>query len=205
MMENKIMCNIRENSSKGDNHRLRNNGKVPGIIYGLYQNSTNVELEEAEFTHTLAEIGEHGVVEIDTNGNCEKVMIKEIQREPITRRLMHVDLQRIDTNKKIHTHVPILITGEKTLKNKEAVVQRQMDDIEIECVPENIPKFFSIDVSNMSPGQRITYADIELSGEISIVGDINTIVATVTKRKANIQNDDELNLNDEINNVSKNS
>lgn len=189
-MENTIHCEVRDSSTKGSNHRLRNNGKVPGVIYGLNGASVNVEFGELEFFHNLAEIGQYGVVEIDMNGQKEKTIIKELQRHPTSRRLMHVDLQRVDTNKKVHTHIPILYMGAETLKQKDTIVQPQIDNVEIECVPDKLPKYATVNVTNMKQGRKITYNDLELSTEISIVGDKNTIIATISRLRSNTEDDD---------------
>jgi large subunit ribosomal protein L25 len=193
-MNNRVLCNTREKPTKGGNNRLRVNGKIPGIIYGMSGSNINIELEELELFHLISEIGEHSVVEIELNGKFEKVLLKDIQRDPLTRKLTHVDFQRFDTNKKIHTHVPIVIRGEETLHNFDAILQRQADNVEVECTPGDIPKFIAVDVSNMIPGQRITYGNIELSSEISIVGDINTVIAAITRKKLANQNDEESDL-----------
>lgn len=192
-MDNNVSAQQRQGTTKGSNHRLRNAGKVPGNIYGLNLRNMNVEFGQLELFQALSEIGEYGVVEVDLNGKREKTIIKELQRDPITRKIVHIDLQRVDPNKKVHTHIPVVLKGEDMLNQHDAIVQRQLDDVEVECTPTNIPKYVTVDVSIMHPGQRITYGDVELSGEISIVGDKNTIIATISKRKINVESIDEPN------------
>jgi large subunit ribosomal protein L25 len=208
-LDNSIHCDDRKVINKGNNHRLRNAGKIPGVVYGLNRGNMNVEFGSLDILKVLEINGEHGVVEIDLNGRREKVIVKETQRNPLTRELIHVDLQRIDDNRKITTDVPIVITGELALKKREAVVQKQVTEVPVECKPKDLPKFFNIDVSGMSPGRRITYNDIELSGEISIIGDMNTIIAAVTRIKENKQNDLDFHLDsippEEIQNIPSNS
>lgn len=190
-MDNRVSCALRENINKGANHRLRTCGKIPGVIYGLKSLTMNVEFGELDILHTLQRIGEHGVVDIENDGKVEKVIIKDVQRDPVTRKLMHIDMQRIDENKNIHVNIPIIIRGEKQLRGSDAVVQKQIDQIEVMGKPGDIPKFVAVDVSKLPPGRRITFNDIEIGSEISIVGDMGTIIAAITRIKDNVQNSDE--------------
>lgn len=193
ILNNRVLCESRDSENKGKNHRLRVQGKVPGVIYGLNKANMNVEFGRLDIFHVLEDIGEHGVVELDRAGTIEKAIIKEVQRHPITKEITHIDLQRIDENKKIHTHVPILILGEETLRKKDIMVQNQINEVEIECNPVNLPNHFTIDASGMVPGRRITFNDLEISSEISIIGNPDTIIASITKVKHNAQNVEEPN------------
>lgn len=194
----RVTCTLRENINKGNSHRLRTSGKIPGVVYGLKSLAMNVEFGELDILDTLQRIGEHGVVEIDNNGEVEKVIIKEVQRDPVTRRLMHIDLQRIDEDKLIHVNIPIVIKGEKQLRGSDAMVQKQMDVIEVIGKPGNLPKFLTVDVSKLPPGRRVTLSDVEIGSEISIVGDMGTIIASITRIKENIQNSEEAMLDNYI-------
>ena len=189
-MDNFIHYEDRKQISKGSNHRLRATGKIPGVVYGLNSSNMNVEFGSMEVHKVLEINGEHCIIEIQKNGTSEKVIVRDVQRDPVTRELLHIDLQRVDENKRITSMVPIVFRGENNLRSKQAVVQKQLDSVEVECRPSALPKFFPIDVSKMIPGNRITFNDIEASSEISILGDMNTIIAAVARLKENTKNDD---------------
>jgi large subunit ribosomal protein L25 len=186
-LDNFIHCEDRQQVSKGNSHRLRAAGKIPGVVYGLNSSNMNVEFGSMEVLKVLEVSGEHGIIEIQRNGTSEKVIVRDVQRDPVTRELIHIDLQRVDENKRITTMVPIVLRGESSLRKKEAVVQKQVDAVEVEGRPGSLPRFFHIDVSQMIPGNRITFNDLEISSEISIIGDMDTIIGAVARLRENYQ------------------
>lgn len=178
-MENILHGDIREHHSKGDNHRLRSKGRIPGVVYGMKQASMLVEFAELDVSHVLDKIGEHGIVDLDINGRNQKSMIKEVQRDPVTRKIIHIDLQRVNENEKVRLSVPIVIKGEDIIRNMDLITQIQKNEVEVECTPDKLPKYITVDVSSMKPHQRLTVKDIEFSNEISILDEPDTIILSV--------------------------
>ena len=111
-LDNHVEYEDRQQITKGNNHRLRASGRIPGIVYGLNRSNMNVEFGNLEILKVLEISGEHGIIEIQHNGQSDKVIVRDVQRDPVTRALMHIDLQRVDANKRISTMVPIVIRGE---------------------------------------------------------------------------------------------
>ncbi|TDT46096.1 50S ribosomal protein L25 [Fonticella tunisiensis] len=179
-MANSLSANIRTHISKGENHRLRSSGRIPGVIYGLKNPNFNVEFAQMELLGVLNSEGEHAILDVNVNGHREKAMIKEVQRHPVTRKIMHIDLQRIDEGGKIHAKVPLRIVGEESIRGRGAIAQLQLDQVEVECAPDKLPRYITADISNLPTGGRITLGDLEIAEEIAIGGDPNTVVASIT-------------------------
>lgn len=182
-MENMLNVNIRGHESKGENHRLRSSGKIPGILYGLKNPAMLVEFGEMELGKVLNTTGEHGVVNVNLSGKCEIAVIKEVQRDPVTRKITHMDFQRIDNTQKIKTKIPVVLRGEEYYKNSGTIVQQQVNQIEVECTPDHLPKHVYVDISQLSNKHRITVGDIEIGEEISILSNPLSTVVTLTYSK----------------------
>jgi large subunit ribosomal protein L25 len=182
-MPDSLHAQIRKKAGRGESHRLRNQSKVPGVIYGLNDSNMLVEFAELELFEVLHTNGDHGVIDIDVNGNKQKVMIKEVQRAPLTRRVTHIDAQRVDEKSNIKTTVPIKITGDSRYINTNDVVQIQINEVEVEGRAGSIPSHFTADISKVPPGGRFTIADLEISDEITVHSNPNTVIALITKVK----------------------
>lgn len=178
-MGNTLHADKRFHIAKGDNKRLRKSGKIPAILYGLKESSMLVEFAELDVYDVIKRVGEHGVIDIELDGKSEKSLIKEVQRDPVTKKIIHIDLQRVRENEKIKTKVPVIVKGEDTLKNYDAIAQIEKDEIEIECIPSKIPNCIAVDVSYRHPNERIRIKDIEIANEISVLDDLNSVIVSV--------------------------
>lgn len=177
-MENTLHGILRLKPTKGQNNRLRSAGRIPGVMYGLKNPNFLVEFAEAEVLDVLNHPS--STVNVDVNGETKKAIIKEVQRSPITRQILHIDLQMVDDVHKIHTRVPVKIVGEDKIKRNGGMAQVQTTEVEIEGTADKLPRFITADLSKVPVGGRLTVGDLEVSSEISIVGDPSTIIASVT-------------------------
>ncbi len=182
-MENMLNANIRGHESKGENHRLRSQGKIPGVLYGMKNPVMLVAFGEMELCKVLDTTGEHGIVNVNLSGKCEVAIIKEVQRDPVTRKLSHLDLQRIDNTQIIKTKVPVVLKGEECFKNSGAILQQQVNQVEVECTPDRLPKHIYVDVSHLDNKHRITVGDLEVGEEISILNNPLSTVVSLTFSK----------------------
>lgn len=189
-MENMLNANIRLHASKGENNRLRCRGKVPAVLYGLKDPNMLVEFGEMELCKVLSSTGEHGVVKVNLSGKSEDALIKEVQRDPVTRRITHMDLQRIDGNQVIKARVPVIIKGEEYFKNSGTIVQQQVNVVDVECTPDNLPKHIYADVSKLGNKHRITIGDLEIGEEISILNNPLSTVVSLTYSKNTVSEDE---------------
>ncbi len=178
-MEN-LQVNQREKKTRHSSRQCRRKGLVPGIIYGKGINNFLFEIGELELNHALSVTGEHGLLNINSQEGSLNTLIKEVQRDPVTRRVLHIDLEKIEGNEEIETVVPINYVGEEYINKLDAVLQKNIDSIKVKCSPSNIPKGVNLNVGRAKPGDQFKIADVEFGNEITVVDDLNSIVASVS-------------------------
>ncbi|PWX65538.1 50S ribosomal protein L25 [Clostridium perfringens] len=179
MMEN-LQVNQREKKTRHSSRQCRRKGLVPGVIYGKGINNFLFEIGELELNHALSVTGEHGLLSINSQEGSLNTLIKEVQRDPVTRRVLHIDLEKVEGNEEIETAVPINYVGEEYINKLDAVLQKNLDSIKVKCSPSNIPKGVNLNVGRAKPGDQFKTADVEFGNEITVVDDLNSIVASVS-------------------------
>ena len=178
-MEN-LQVNQREKKTRHSSRQCRRKGLVPGVIYGKGINNFLFEIGELELNHALSVTGEHGLLSINSQEGSLNTLIKEVQRDPVTRRVLHIDLEKDEGNEEIETAVPINYVGEEYINKLDAVLQKNLDSIKVKCSPSNIPKGVNLNVGRAKPGDQFKIADVEFGNEITVVDDLNSIVASVS-------------------------
>lgn len=157
----------------------RRNGKVPGILYGKNISNMLFEIGEMELSKELIKTGEHGIVNINIDGEEHMALIKEIQKDPVNRKFIHIDLEELTNDTVVTTDVPLLFVGEDMVRRNGGILQKERNKIKVQCKGGSIPKSINVDVSGLSFGDTYRLADIEFSNEISILDDKNTVIAAV--------------------------
>ena len=178
-MEN-LQVNQREKKTRHSSRQCRRKGLVPGVLYGKGINNFLFEIGELELNHALSVTGEHGLLSINSQEGSLNTLIKEVQRDPVTRRVLHIDLEKVEGNEEIETVVPINYVGEEYINKLDAVLQKNLDSIKVKCSPSNIPKGVNLNVGRAKPGDQFKIADVEFGNEITVVDDLNSIVASVS-------------------------
>ncbi len=178
-MEN-LQVNQREKKTRHSSRQCRRKGLVPGVIYGKGINNFLFEIGELELNHALSVTGEHGLLNINSQEGSLNTLIKEVQRDSVTRRVLHIDLEKVEGNEEIETAVPINYVGEEYINKLDAVLQKNIDSIKVKCSPSNIPKGVNLNVGRAKPGDQFKIADVEFGNEITVVDDLNSIVASVS-------------------------
>lgn len=182
-----ISGNIRESCGKNESFRARKNGKIPAVIYGAHKENLNVEIGAMDVISAIRKNGEHTILELNIDGRSERVMVKELQKDPINHMPLHLDLQRIEMGQKIRTRVPVVIKGDKSFKNSTEYVQVQQPEIEIECTTDNLPKYITADVSGMSYGDKINLCELKVPDGVNIIGNPSSTVVLIVKSSGNTE------------------
>ncbi|MDU1856015.1 MAG: 50S ribosomal protein L25, partial [Clostridium baratii] len=146
-------------------------------------NNFMFEISSLELDREVCNVGEHGILNVEFNGDSKQVLIKEVQREPVNHEIIHIDLEMIAKGEKIETEVPIQYIGEKLLTKKGAVLQKEKDSVKISCDSASLPKSVKLDVSRGINGSVYRLDDIEVASEISILEDLNSVVASISNEK----------------------
>ncbi|WP_290874776.1 50S ribosomal protein L25/general stress protein Ctc [Aquabacterium sp.] len=171
----------------GASRRLRITGKTPGIVYGAGKAPQNIELDHNALYHAMRKEAFHSsILEMELNGQVEKVLLRDYQAHPYKQLVLHVDFQRIDATTKIHKKVPLhfINEGESTaVKIDKCIINHIVTELEIECFAEQLPEFLTVDLANVVKGQTLHVDDLQLGANIKVLthGRKNPAIATVVE------------------------
>jgi len=167
-----LAASIRKDLGKGATRRLRKQDMVPAVIYGAGSDPVSITLGHNQLMHsTENEAFFSHILSIDVDGKKEKVIIKALQRHPAKPVLMHADFLRVNMKEKLKVHVPIHFVGEDIAPGFKAggVVTHDMVDIEVSCLPKNLPEYVEVDVSALEIGESLHLSDLKLAKGLEIV------------------------------------
>jgi large subunit ribosomal protein L25 len=170
--------------NKNAARRVRVAGKIPGVIYGAKEPAVALELDPKQMQRILhSETGHNTIFEVSISGGRQvKAMIVDWQYEPIKDRLIHVDLKRIAMDKMMKVDVPIIVEGIPVgVKNEGGVLELVLREVEIECLPGDIPSSITVDVTDLALNASIRVADLPHDGKFKFISDEDaTVVHVVT-------------------------
>ncbi|MCG7757809.1 MAG: 50S ribosomal protein L25/general stress protein Ctc [Nitrosomonas sp.] len=189
-MKIEISADKRTLQGKGASRRLRGSGKVPAIIYGGDQAAQAIEMDHNDLYHKLRLEAFHAsVLSLDVAGKKEPVLLRDIQMHPYKQQVLHVDFQRVDKNKKIHMKVPLhFINAEVApgVKTAGGIVSHILTEVDISCLPDDLPEFISVDLAELTAGHTLHLSDLVLPKGVETValskGDNLPVVTIVIPR-----------------------
>src|SRR5712671_1899856 len=179
----------RENTGKGAARTLRRQGQVPAVIYGHGREPLSLSLNARDLDKMLSHIqAESTVIEVSVGGQTAKTLIREIQRHPIKRQILHVDFQALVAGEKVTVNIPIVLVGiPEGVRLEGGVLDQTLRELEIEVDPSNIPDHFELDVTNMVIGDSLHVSDIKKPDGVEILDDPETSVAVLAAPRAVIE------------------
>jgi large subunit ribosomal protein L25 len=169
--------------NKNAARRVRVAGKIPAVVYGAGQDTVAIAVDPRVITKILySDSGHNTIFDLNVEGSAiVKAMIVDWQREPIKGHLLHIDLKRIAMDKMMRVSVPIQLVGVPVgVKTQGGILEHVMREVEIECLPGDIPSHLDVDVSNLELHGLIHVSDLPHSGSIKFLGDEGATVAHVT-------------------------
>lgn len=161
--------------------KLRHEGYVPGILYGQREGSLPVILDRKALERLVQRMGETAFAEIEMGNTVKPVKIKELQRDPRTGEIIHVDFQVLQMDKKVRSYVPIKFEGSSLAGKRGIVLQHQLNKIEVEGFPNDIPAFVKVAVNNLKPGQSIHVHDLEIGEELTVLDNLNQVIVSAVQ------------------------
>jgi large subunit ribosomal protein L25 len=181
-----ITVEPRETRGKNEARRLRVRGLVPAVVYGMGSDPVAISINPKEVTGVLKSASGHNTIfDIDIQGAKSPVMIVDWQHEPLKARLLHVDLVRIDLSKKVVVKVPVHTHGDPVgVKLQGGLHEIVTRDIEIECLPDDIPEAFTVEVGGLSIGQSIRASEIPMEGSMRLLSPADAVISHVVGLKA---------------------
>jgi large subunit ribosomal protein L25 len=171
----------------GASRRLRGAGKTPGIVYGAGKAPQNIELDHNALYHAMRKEAFHSsILDMEINGQVEKVLLRDFQKHPFKPLVLHVDFQRIDATTRIRKKVPLHFVNEaesQAVKIDKCIINHVVTELEIECLAQQLPEFLTVDLSTAVKGQTIHVNDLKLDSHIKVLthGRKNPTIATVVE------------------------
>lgn len=169
----KVVAYERSVQGTGASRRLRNAGKTPGIIYGGNEAPQAVELDHNALFHALRKEAFHSsILDIEVAGKSQKALLRDYQMHPFKPLVLHIDFQRVDAKQKIHVKVPLHFVNAEiapAVKLGGALISHIATEIEVSCLPADLPEFIQVDLSKIEVGHAIHVKDVELPKGLSLV------------------------------------
>ncbi len=167
-----LIAEYREDEGKGASRRLRRQGMVPAIIYGGGRPPRSLMFEHTKVLKQLdIESFFSSILNVRVGDTSQAVILKDVQRHPSRRQVMHIDLQRVVEDEEIRMNVPIHFIGEDIaigVKEGGGKVSRLMTDVEVTCLPKDLPEYFEVDVSQLALDEMLNLSDIKLPPGVEI-------------------------------------
>lgn len=177
----KLSLNARDPEGSRTARRLRRTGEVPGVIYGGDAEPSHFSVDARILRNTLARSGAILDISID-GGKASPVIVKDLQRHPVRGEIMHLDLVRVNMNETIHTTVVLELLGADDSPGvfEGGVLSQETREVNIEALPGDIPDTITHDVSKLQINETLTLAAVAIPAGITLLDDLETVVATIT-------------------------
>ncbi len=184
-MKIEINATKRQAQGTGASRRLRKAGRVPGIVYGEGAPAL-IDIDHNKLYHALRKEAFHAsVLTLDLDGQQEQVLLRDLTMHPFRQQVQHIDFQRVSATKNIHMRVPLHFVNAETspgVKESGGIVSHVMNELNIACLPADLPEFIEVDLSALAIGHSVHVSDLKLPKGVSVAGHGHTseaVVATV--------------------------
>jgi large subunit ribosomal protein L25 len=186
--QNTLEAQPRQPGTKNEARRVRRDGKIPAVVYGAGKDSVSVSVDPRHVQRILnSETGHNTIFDLTLNGDRTKAMIVDWQYEPLKGKLLHIDLKRIAMDKVLKVNVPIMLKGEaEGVKTQGGIMEQILREVEVECLPADIPSHIDADVSHLVFGTVLRVSDLPHSDKVKFLTDANQPVAHVTSVKEEV-------------------
>ena len=183
----KVIAFARKEQGTGASRRLRIAGQTPGIIYGGTSAPVSISLDHNALYHALKKETFHSsILDLEIDGKVEQVLLRDFQVHAYKQLVLHADFQRVDASQKIHVKVPLHFINadvSPAVKLASGIISHVMSDLDITCLPKDLPEFVEVDLGSLEVGNSIHLADIKLPNGVTAVihgGEDNPTIATAS-------------------------
>jgi large subunit ribosomal protein L25 len=189
MASAQLSATPRDGTGKGSARSLRAKGQVPAIIYGHGREPQALAIDTRELEKLLSKISaESTVIDLAMDGKSARTLIREIQRHPFKRQILHVDFQELVAGEKVTVRIPIVLSGiPEGVRVDGGILDQVMRELEIEVDPANIPNHVEVDVNPLRIGDSVHVRDIALPEGVTLVGEADSTVCVVSAPRAVVE------------------
>ena len=188
----KFVAFERAKQGTGASRRLRITGRTPGIVYGGTAEPTAIELDHNALWHAIKKEAFHAsILDMELNGSESKVLLRNVQMHPFKQLILHVDFQRVEATTKLHMKVPLHFSGEESspaVKLDACLINHIVNELEVACLPADLPEFINVDLSNLKKGTSLHVNDMALPKGVTAVtrGKENPVIVSVVAPVAEV-------------------
>ena len=180
----KVVANSRNAQGTSASRRLRRADKVPGIVYGGKGQPVTIELDHNPLYHALRKEKFHAsILDMELDGKSERVLLRTYQMHPYKPQVLHIDFQRVSEDQSIHMRVPLHFSGQENspaVKLSGAIVSHVMSEVDIACLPKDLPEFIEVDLSGLKSSDVVKVLDLKMPAGVKpmLKGKENPVVVT---------------------------
>ena len=178
----------------GASRRLRHSGKTPGILYGGKDEAKSIELDSKELMMKFKHEAFHAsILSLNLDGKSEKVLLRDYQLHPVKDNILHIDFQRINENKKLNAKIPFHFLNQEIapgVKLEGGIVSHIMIDVDISCLPKDLPAYIEVDLINLAIGDSIHLSEVKIPEGVELTGlseENDPIITSVSKPKVVVE------------------
>lgn len=170
----------RSRSTKGELRQLRLKGKTPGVIYGKNLSDAAQVAVDSKELQALLRSHPNAVIELNLPSlGKQSVMVSEVQRDTMNRQVLHVDFHQINMNENVTANVRIQVEGDSQGVREGGVLQLLEHELEVQCLPNNIPDSLTLDISTLGIGESLLVSDLKLPSGVELVADAEQVIVTI--------------------------
>ena len=187
-----LNAELRTDMGKGASRRLRRANKLPAIVYGAGKDPENLTLEQKDVQHQLQfETFYTQVLQLNVDGKKQDVLLRDLQHHPYKIDILHIDFQRVEAKKEVHVNVPLHFINEDIapgVKQEGGAVSHVVTEVEIVCLPKDIPEFIEVDLGEMHMGDIVHLSDLKMPAGVEVLAlkqgeEHDTAIASIHARK----------------------
>jgi large subunit ribosomal protein L25 len=179
MAEHVLEMKLRKKIGKEAARKVRQQGYIPAVLYG-YKGNKILSVKANEFERIWAEIGEHSIINLDIEGKERmEVIVKDFQLDPVDKHIIHIDFLEFEKGKVLRTEIPVHVVGTSVGVKKGGILETFVRDIEIECLPKDIPDSVEVDVTELEVGDSVHARDLVLDEKIKILTNPDQVILAI--------------------------
>jgi len=180
-----VVLSARNRQGKGSGvaRKIRRAGRIPAVLYGRSGKAISIDLDELEFTNGVKNISESTIVKVEVDGKPYDAFVKDTQRNIMDGKILHVDFYEVESGVSLRARVSIHLKGNSIGVREGGVLEFPLHEIEVECLPKDLPERIELDISNLGANQSIHVRDIALSDAIRVISALDQVVALVKYAK----------------------
>ena len=182
MEQNNLAGYERNSFKKGPAGRLRKEGKIPAVIYG-HNKPVHISVSATEFDSKFHIISENTLITIMVDGKEYEVLVKDSQENMIKGQITHIDFFEVERGKVLKTRIPVILTGASAGVKEGGMLEQHLHEIDIECLPKDIPEKIEVDISELKLGEAVHVSDLVVSEAVKILNTMEQSVVGVTTVK----------------------